>query len=742
MYWKALSKENTIKIPEAIACYEEWLSRASPEGRKVPRAYKQLSLLQFSVAGKGPGALKQFIETYEKGLEAEKKVLPFFQTNEPHPANILYMSVGEGGIQRVDERLVSDAREHGNEFFANGEYQQAIEVYSNCLILYPDDYRSLGNKSLSYLKLQLFSKATFDAENLVQRHPEWEKSHQRLAHARLQMKDPSKALSACRDGLSRFPDSSELKRIKQEATVLLKQMKRPNRQKINTEELTCFSEVKHKKNCKVVDLGGRGDFVSLVDALDVHMTSGKRNITIILLNSGPYLFLGPLHVSFVSSIQIIGGVCAPQRKANGKSASSSTPSSSSSCSVTSRKSLLKCEGVGPLFLVEGEKGVVDLQLQNLELQAISHCVSARGKVTVSAKNCFAKSQKYASFCAYNGGKLVLEQCIVPKTSHGGLVLDKGEATLEDCRFEGSMVVCLAVRNKSKCVLSRCRVARSKAQGLFVLGNSIVEMEGCEVVQCGRLPQASGILLESGMLRMKQCLVKGNNAQGIVVQGTGEGELVMRQCRVKENNSGVCIFQGSASISDSTIQDPSVGILFGNLTPRRSSICSCEVTSIVNPPKNALLKGNTIKTKLPSFDLNSLPGFSSLSTTPSQSPFRHIPREHFELRSHRNKSLVNFFRIDLDRPHQKVISKPFTTPPRSVPNHQLTHTAIKKAWKKTEERGVGRVLVGTICLPPILFSSIMTALMDDEGDAIFLALYNFPRVKRFFFFHFFSKISKY
>ena len=121
------------------------------------------------------------------------------------------------------------------------------------------------------------------------------------------------------------------------------------------------------------------------------------------------------------------------------------------------------------------------------------------------------------------------------------------------------------------------------------------------------------------------------------------------------------------------------------------------------------------------------------------PSRLISPHHFELRSLRNEFLGLCSKVD--RPPKKRISKPFTTPPRTNSNRKLIHTAIKKAWKKTEERSAGRVLVGTISLPPILCSSaVMTILMDDEGDAIFLALYNFPGVQEFFFLNFVSNFD--
>ena len=577
----------------------------------------------------------------------------------------------------------------------------------------------------------------------VKRHPNHKESYLRLVDVRLLMKDPAKALVACRSGLSRFPSSLELKKSEEDAMAMSQKMKGPSEQKIDPKSLPCYSkEVKYKENCVVVDAWGRGNFVSLVDALDVHATSRKPKITLIIVGCGPFTFCEPITISVASSIQIIGGVNSTHgKKKGGKTQGSSSSPLKSELKGTHQGVLFKVEGVDP-------KGAVDLHLQNLELHAQGHCVRAAEKANVKVENCFATSYGFASFSSYKGGKLVLERCKVPRKSNGGIVVYDAEVTAMDCRFEGSEVVSISVQNKSKCVMSGCRIVKSHAQGVIVFVGGVAEMNDCEVVECGKMPQKSGILVQDGLLRMKRCVVERNKAQGIVVQGEGDGQLFMEECTVSQNaTTQVCVFQGSINIADSTILDPKIGIMFGSETPRPSSIRRCRVTSIVNTPKDALLYGNTIeKPEVENIfsqdvlaEIQKMDNISSPKLPPKLS-FSNITPENFEFHFVREGILKLIPNLLLCAGSQKAVlsTKQLNVPSRITPDDQLRPTSIKKAWGSTQERSVGKVLTGTVRSPCAYIASVLTVLVDEEGDAVFLALYNFPGVTRFFFFFFFFR----
>ena len=44
--------------------------------------------------------------------------------------------------------------------------------------------------------------------------------------------------------------------------------------------------------------------------------------------------------------------------------------------------------------------------------------------------------------------------------------------------------------------------------------------------------------------------------------------------------------------------------------------------------------------------------------------------------------------------------------------------------------MGKVLVGRVCCPPFLMVSVMTVLEDEEGNGVFVAIYNLPGTEKF------------
>ena len=65
------------------------------------------------------------------------------------------------------------------------------------------------------------------------------------------------------------------------------------------------------------------------------------------------------------------------------------------------------------------------------------------------------------------------------------------------------------------------------------------------------------------------------------------------------------------------------------------------------------------------------------------------------------------------------------PPRTTVDQQLKPTTIKQAWKKTDVRSEGKVLIGYTNTPVVVSFSVMVAMVDQEGSGVFVALYNFP-----------------
>mmetsp|Transcript_13554 Transcript_13554/g.20972 ORF Transcript_13554/g.20972 Transcript_13554/m.20972 type:complete len:1396 (-) Transcript_13554:44-4231(-) len=759
LYWKATYLRFSKNNSAAIKFYEEFLQKASPEGRKVPIAYKDKALLRVDIPAdqtsldRAKEVSTRFLAEYEKALEAEKKVLPMLlASNSPHPGDEWYQLIrmGDGGndSQGASQFMTTKIRESANEAFQQGHFSVAVEGYNDCLMVDPHDYRALSNRSLGYLQLNRYTEAEIDAQNLVAMKPEWEKSYKRLIQARLAKRKLADALEACQSGLLRFPNSEELKKFEADAKVMLQE--KGDSGSLNPKDMACYSEVKYKQNCKVVDSDGGGDYLSLDDALVAHAISEKPEVSLIIVGCGPFFMKRPLLVSS-SSVQIIGGGTRPPTQTKGKKRKKQKkkqqqPKESKEPLSDQRRSILKIEGNNNismefnLFVAVNAK----LDLQHLNLHAYSHCVFAKLQAVVTVKNCSAKSQLAASFSAMGGAKLVVSHCMVPHKSHGGLVVEGAKATFEDCRFKGSAVLCLGVRQGSKCSFLRCKIAKSQAQALCIGTKGEVDMEDCQLLQCGQAPNRSGVLLEEGILRMKNCLVKGHKTHGIVVQGTGEGRLFMDGCEVVGNPyGGVAVFQGSAEISNCVIRENGHpgGILFGDL-PRRCFVRRCKVSAICNSlfSKNVTLEDNIIDNPNSSV-FEGMKQFSPQLNSNSPNPkssFQEIPQHYFNFDSLRDIQLRELSRSTtrsmLDQSPQVEPSMfSFTAnnvvPPRTTPDSQLQPTTVKKAWKKTDVRSVGKYIEGVVRLPGKFITSHMTVLVDEEGTAVFLALYNLPGIRR-------------
>eukprot|EP00008_Paramoeba_atlantica_P007760 CAMPEP_0201489108 /NCGR_PEP_ID=MMETSP0151_2-20130828/21027_1 /ASSEMBLY_ACC=CAM_ASM_000257 /TAXON_ID=200890 /ORGANISM="Paramoeba atlantica, Strain 621/1 / CCAP 1560/9" /LENGTH=1341 /DNA_ID=CAMNT_0047874589 /DNA_START=16 /DNA_END=4042 /DNA_ORIENTATION=+ len=718
VYWKAVCLKNTHppRYSEGIENFEKFLSKAAPEGRKVPAALKDIALLRLAQEGNKSRASKkkkamnspnQFLCEYRKGIEADSKVLPMLQEREPPIGDQMYQMflAASSGTSAVESLMGSSVRERGNQYFAQGNYLEAIETYS---MIASEDCYALSNRSLCYLKVGSFSKAAKDAEELVKLRPDWVKSFLRLADAYLHLKQRPKALEACRDGLSLFPDCGELVALKKKAQ-LLPQSQKLMKQKIQPENLSCFPDVKFKDNCKVIEANGKGDYVCLSDAIDNHSLSEKP-ISFILLGGRAPINTQPLIITS-SAVQIIGLRNGDQKKGSEK------------------RPLLQCDdSPSSLFVVHG-KGA-ELFLQDIDLNAIGHCVYVLSRGSAHITNCCARGKTFASFGG-EGGQLILRRCDVPSKSFGGIAVERTRVIMRECHFDGTVNVSIAVRESSKCDLFSCTITNSKAQAIgLVCNGKEVTMENCLISQCGCAPSKSGLLLEAGVMKLKGCDIKGNKAEGIVVQGTGEAHLVMENCYSEGNGAGgVSIYQGSGNISSCNMKDY---ILFGNHIPRQSFVRNCKASSIFTlSPSNVTLKDNTEELPgrgLPSHEIKKIGKAMAQQSVFSQSS---IPPNHFDLMwlvKNHLKMLSSISQVREMVPielTEKITAPQVTIGKRTCPDHQLQPTTIRKAWNKPSERSEGKVLVGFSQWPVTFITSVMAVIRDSEGSGILIAFKNLP-----------------
>lgn len=81
------------------------------------------------------------------------------------------------------EKLAEELKKKGNECFRNGQYQKAIEHYTEAVTSNPENALVYSNRSLAYSKLSDYPNALVDASKCVEIRPQWAKGFLRKAVA-------------------------------------------------------------------------------------------------------------------------------------------------------------------------------------------------------------------------------------------------------------------------------------------------------------------------------------------------------------------------------------------------------------------------------------------------------------------------------------------------------------------------------------------------------------------------------
>jgi len=68
-----------------------------------------------------------------------------------------------------------DLKDKGNAALANGDYEQAIEHYTQAIALDPNNHVLFSNRSAAYAKQGKYQNALEDAEKTVSIKPDWPK---------------------------------------------------------------------------------------------------------------------------------------------------------------------------------------------------------------------------------------------------------------------------------------------------------------------------------------------------------------------------------------------------------------------------------------------------------------------------------------------------------------------------------------------------------------------------------------
>jgi stress-induced-phosphoprotein 1 len=124
----------------------------------------------------------------------------------------------------------------GNAFFKRGEHASAIEAYTAAIALDPTDHVFYSNRAAAFLGLGKFKEAADDGTSCVRINPAFMKGYFRGASGFKGMREFGKALKMARDGLRRFGDNADMRRLVDELAPRAAQEERMRRSGMSREE--------------------------------------------------------------------------------------------------------------------------------------------------------------------------------------------------------------------------------------------------------------------------------------------------------------------------------------------------------------------------------------------------------------------------------------------------------------------------------------------------------------------------
>ncbi|RHY22494.1 hypothetical protein DYB32_009486, partial [Aphanomyces invadans] len=104
-----------------------------------------------------------------------------------------------------------EAKTRGNRFFQEGQYQQAIDAFTEAISIDPSNAVYYSNRSGAYLKVNKAALAVTDARKVVELRPDWPKGYSRLGTALFYQKKYTEAKAAYEKGLTKDATDANLK---------------------------------------------------------------------------------------------------------------------------------------------------------------------------------------------------------------------------------------------------------------------------------------------------------------------------------------------------------------------------------------------------------------------------------------------------------------------------------------------------------------------------------------------------
>lgn len=171
----------------------ETCEKAVEEGRSLRADFKLLAkaLGRIGSAYSQKGDLQSAVKYFQKSL------------SEHRDASVLAkLHSTEKAIAEADRKAYIDpaksaiAREEGNAAFKNGDFANAVKLYTESIKRDPSDARGYNNRSAAYMKLMALPEALKDAEEAIKVDPNFVKAYIRKANVLHSMREYTRALEA------------------------------------------------------------------------------------------------------------------------------------------------------------------------------------------------------------------------------------------------------------------------------------------------------------------------------------------------------------------------------------------------------------------------------------------------------------------------------------------------------------------------------------------------------------------
>lgn len=199
--WESWPKDVTFLTNLAAVYFEqgdydkciETCEKAVEEGRSLRADFKLLAkaLGRIGSAYSQKGDLQSAVKYFQKSL------------SEHRDASVLAkLHSTEKAIAEADRKAYIDpaksaiAREEGNAAFKNGDFANAVKLYTESIKRDPSDARGYNNRSAAYMKLMALPEALKDAEEAIKVDPNFVKAYIRKANVLHSMREYTRALEA------------------------------------------------------------------------------------------------------------------------------------------------------------------------------------------------------------------------------------------------------------------------------------------------------------------------------------------------------------------------------------------------------------------------------------------------------------------------------------------------------------------------------------------------------------------